>query len=137
MALLDGPDGEYSFDLNIYPPNKISRKNGDLGLRDINYHDIYWDHLNNSDLFSDNIDKKYEKDIFLNYILCPRISNEALKPYKRLLQNEFAEPIELEAGHYMLVTGNRMDDGSVLSKISFFNLPTNDNREIEIIIRKE
>lgn len=361
LALLNSPGKEYNFDLNILPPNKIDRKNGDMGdrdiserlknedkiraayentfmkqeeaykiasrqhfdrdevwkyiklsggnwkevasfcdsltdmsrhwaldflstlsdkdLRDVVYNDIYWDHLNNNTLFTDSINKKYDKDIFLNYVLGPRISNEALKPYKSLFQikfgkefikqcrkdinvlchwidsnieiledanyynvpispagvyelrvsdifslkiffiavcrsfgiparfdksknipqyyfdgewadmyliekqlhkdkafvkfnnsdnsidpeyylhftiarfsnakyhtidfdynkklSKFTEPLELEAGHYMLVTGNRMDDGSVLSRISFFSLPANQTKEIEIVVRKE
>lgn len=36
--------------------------------------------------------------------------------------NKFPEYFELEPGHYSLVTGNRMEDGSVLSNISFFNI---------------
>ena len=33
-----------------------------------------------------------------------------------------AKPIELEVGQYALVTGNRLEDGSVLSKRSFFTI---------------
>lgn len=34
----------------------------------------------------------------------------------------FPEKIALDTGHYMLVTGNRMEDGSVLSSITFFDI---------------
>lgn len=35
---------------------------------------------------------------------------------------EYKNPIELETGHYDLVTGNRLEDGSVLSKMTFFTI---------------
>ncbi len=60
-------------------------------LRDINYDDIFFDHLNNIKLFRDSIYLKYDRDIFLNYILCPRIENESLRPYKNFLQIKFGD----------------------------------------------
>ncbi len=36
--------------------------------------------------------------------------------------NEFPDTIKLKPGKYVLVTGNRMPDGSVLSKLNFFDI---------------
>ena len=58
---------------------------------DPGYENIYMDHLNNVNLFNDGIDKKYDREIFVNYILCPRVENEMLKPYKYYFQKEFGE----------------------------------------------
>ncbi|MGE0088477.1 MAG: transglutaminase family protein [Bacteroidales bacterium] len=44
--------------------------------------------------------------------------------------------IELEAGSYMLLTGNRQADGSVLTSLQFFNLSNNEKKEIVLQIRK-
>ncbi|MFC2119400.1 transglutaminase family protein, partial [Bacteroidota bacterium] len=55
------------------------------------YESIYWDHLNNINLFNDSINEKYDREIFVNYILGPRISTEMLRPYKYYLQKEFGK----------------------------------------------
>ena len=34
----------------------------------------------------------------------------------------FADPVELDEGYYMMTTGRRLADGSVLSRVSFFNI---------------
>ncbi|MFA5849777.1 MAG: transglutaminase domain-containing protein [Bacteroidales bacterium] len=41
----------------------------------------------------------------------------------------------LEPGYYMLVTGNRMGDGSVLANVSFFNLEGGSERVVNVVVR--
>lgn len=50
---------------------------------------------------------------------------------------DFREELPLPAGHYMLVTGNRLVDGKILSNISFFDLSENEHKTIEVNIRKD
>ena len=51
--------------------------------------------------------------------------------------SEFEENIEVEAGKYQLVTGNRQSDGSVLSTIAFFNIPESATTEVKVEIRQD
>ena len=46
-------------------------------------------------------------------------------------------PISLEIGQYALVTGNRMEDGSVLSKMTLFNIEKDKLTTLPLEIRKE
>lgn len=55
--------------------------------------------------------------------------------YGKLL-SEFPASIEIEAGHYYLVTGNRQADGSVLSSLSFFDVPEGKTTEIKVTTRE-
>ncbi len=50
-------------------------------------------------------------------------------------QKSFPRPFLIEAGSYMLVTGNRQSDGSVLSHVEFFSLSPNKKRTIPLTIR--
>jgi len=50
--------------------------------------------------------------------------------------NEMPEEIVLEAGNYLLITGNRQPDGSVLTAMQFFSLKENETKEIKLQIRK-
>jgi hypothetical protein len=50
--------------------------------------------------------------------------------------NDFKEELPLPPGHYMLVTGNRLTEGKILSNISFFDLSENEHRTVEVRIRK-
>jgi transglutaminase-like putative cysteine protease len=45
--------------------------------------------------------------------------------------------IEVPAGSYLLVTGNRISGGTVLTNLSFFNLEDNKTRNIVIELRKD
>ena len=47
------------------------------------------------------------------------------------------KPIELEAGHYALVTGNRQQDGSVLSKMTFFTIEKGKLTTVPVELRKQ
>ncbi|MEI6060441.1 MAG: transglutaminase-like domain-containing protein [Bacteroidota bacterium] len=51
--------------------------------------------------------------------------------------SEFAANTEVEAGKYLLVTGNRQADGSVLSSVSFFEVPANVTTEVKVNIRQD
>ncbi len=50
---------------------------------------------------------------------------------------DFREELLLPQGHYMLVTGNRMIDGRILSNISFFDLSPNEHKTLEVNVRKD
>jgi hypothetical protein len=48
-----------------------------------------------------------------------------------------AKPLILEVGHYALVTGNRLEDGSVLSQMSFFNIEKGKLTTVPVELRKQ
>ena len=48
---------------------------------------------------------------------------------------DFKEELPLPPGHYMLVTGNRLDNSKILSNISFFELLENEHRTVVVQIR--
>lgn len=50
---------------------------------------------------------------------------------------DFKDELPLPPGHYMLVTGNRLNDSKILSNISFFNLKENEHKIIDVKIRKD
>lgn len=50
--------------------------------------------------------------------------------------SDFEEKTEVEAGKYLLVTGNRLTDGSVLSSITFFDVPANVITNVKVEIRQ-
>ncbi len=45
--------------------------------------------------------------------------------------------IDVEPGYYMLVTGNRLNDGSVLAKITFKNIEAGNSYKLPVEIREE
>lgn len=47
------------------------------------------------------------------------------------------KPIELEVGHYDLVTGNRLEDGSVLSQMTFFTIEKGKLTTVPIELRQQ
>ena len=49
--------------------------------------------------------------------------------------NLFRSPAELETGYYMLVTGSRLADGSVLGNVSFFNIRPERTTETGLVMR--
>lgn len=49
----------------------------------------------------------------------------------------FDEELKLSPGHYMLVTGNRINDGRILANISFFNLAEGQHKTLNIHLRHE
>ena len=48
-----------------------------------------------------------------------------------------AKPIELEVGHYSLITGNRLEDGSVLSSMTFFTIEKGKTTTVPVELRKQ
>jgi hypothetical protein len=48
-----------------------------------------------------------------------------------------AKPIELEVGQYALITGNRQQDGSVLSSMSFFSIEKGKLTTVPVELRKQ
>jgi hypothetical protein len=50
---------------------------------------------------------------------------------------DFKEELALPPGHYMLITGNRLIDGRILSKMSFFDLSENEHKVISVNVRKD
>jgi hypothetical protein len=51
--------------------------------------------------------------------------------------DDFETKTEVEAGKYLLVTGNRQADGSVLSSITFFEVPAAFTTDVKVIIRQD
>jgi hypothetical protein len=63
-----------------------------------------------------------------NTILTPSIYN--------IKATDFKDELALTPGHYMLVTGNRINDSKILSTLSFFELKENEHKAIDIKLRK-
>ena len=55
--------------------------------------------------------------------------------YKKKV-TDFKDELALAPGHYMLVTGNRINDSKILSTLSFFELKENEHKKIDIKLRK-
>lgn len=51
--------------------------------------------------------------------------------------SDFDQKTEVEAGKYLLVTGNRQSDGSVLSSVTFFEVPAGATTNVKVIIRQD
>lgn len=52
-------------------------------------------------------------------------------------QNLLAKGLKLDMGYYLLVTGNRQPDGSVLSHLCFFNIRQEASTDIRLLLRKK
>jgi len=50
---------------------------------------------------------------------------------------DFHGELSLTPGHYMLVTGNRLNDKKILSNISFFDLAPDEHKNIEVKLRQD
>ncbi len=50
---------------------------------------------------------------------------------------DFKDELSLTPGSYMLVTGNRLADGRILSELEFFDLSAGEHRNVEVRIRKD
>lgn len=57
---------------------------------------------------------------------------EEMKPV-----GQFQMPVELEPGYYRLLTGNRLDDGTVLVRQVFFELEKDEHKVVELVMRHE
>ena len=51
--------------------------------------------------------------------------------WKQLL----SKPLTLDAGYYMLTTGTRLANGSVLSNVTFFTVKENETTQIDLVMR--
>lgn len=51
--------------------------------------------------------------------------------------SDLPQPYRLEPGYYRLITGNRVKDGKVLTKLSYFNLAAGEEKTLPLIIRSE
>lgn len=50
--------------------------------------------------------------------------------------SSFKQPLELEAGYYILTTGTRLDDGSALAHSQFFTIKENETTKLEFVLRQ-
>jgi hypothetical protein len=50
---------------------------------------------------------------------------------------DFAEPTVLDTDHYVLVTGNRMQDGSVLSSLTYFQIKKGEQTTVNVQLRQQ
>ena len=53
------------------------------------------------------------------------------------LIDDFPEKLELDTGKYLLVTGNRLNNGSVLSRLTFFDVKKDEKTKVEVTIREQ
>ena len=51
--------------------------------------------------------------------------------------SDFMSPLSLEAGHYMLVTSNRVSDSLLLSSVRFFDINEDELIKIDVVTRTE
>jgi transglutaminase-like putative cysteine protease len=51
--------------------------------------------------------------------------------------SDFKDELTLPPGHYMLVTGNRLNNSRILSNITFFDLSENEHKSVEVKIRRD
>ena len=101
----------------------------DKDLRDTRRY-VLSDHLINSKVKAKD-EVEPDGKFFLEYVLNPRIVNELLVAWRHYFLTK------LPPGHYMLVTGNRLDNSNILSNISFFELLENEHRTVVVQIRKD
>jgi Transglutaminase-like enzymes, putative cysteine proteases len=50
---------------------------------------------------------------------------------------DFPETTLLDAGHYVLITGNRLQDGSVLSSLTYFEIKANEETTVKVEMSRE
>ncbi len=50
--------------------------------------------------------------------------------------SEMRDEITLEPGNYLLITGNRLSNGNVLTKLEYFNIKAEDKKDIIVKLRK-
>jgi hypothetical protein len=51
--------------------------------------------------------------------------------------SDFKDELTLAPGSYMLVTGNRLASGRILSQLSFFDLGENEHKTVQVKVRKD
>jgi hypothetical protein len=50
---------------------------------------------------------------------------------------DFPQDTPLDTGHYVLVTGNRMEDGSVLSSLTYFQIKQGEETTVKVQLRQK
>jgi hypothetical protein len=50
---------------------------------------------------------------------------------------DFPEELRLEAGNYMLYTAEREEDGTLLTRLSFFSLAKDEHKDVEVTLRND
>jgi hypothetical protein len=81
-----------------------------------------------------DLDPKY----FIDFTLA-KLENGVYKSLEfdwNVSYSKFDKNIPIDAGSYMMVTGNRMNDGSVLTKLSFFEIKEGEHKNLKIEIRE-
>lgn len=81
-----------------------------------------------------NIDGRY-----MNHFTVSGVKNGNLKLYEfteGMKLSEFPDRVELDTGLYLLVTGNRLADGGVLSTMVYFTITTGQTSDIIVMIRE-
>ena len=52
-----------------------------------------------------------------------------------MILSDFPASLAVDTGQYMLVTGNRLEDGAVLNTLTFFSVASNQQKTIPVLIR--
>lgn len=50
---------------------------------------------------------------------------------------QFGKPVSLDTGRYMLTTGQRMANGTVLARVSFFEIKQGETTNVELVFRQD
>ena len=80
--------------------------------------------------------------LYYKHFTISRIENGKLHLLEFDEENEtswskiFSKPLKLDVGRYLLVTGSRMADGSVLSNLTFFNVQEGQTTDISLVMRE-
>ena len=83
---------------------------------------------------TENQDPKYETHFTLS-----RFRNgifQKLEYGEEIPLSKLSQPIEVDTGNYMLVTGNRQNDGSVLASLTFFRVDAGKTTTVPVKLRK-
>lgn len=68
-------------------------------LREKDYLDITADILEENCILTKNNEKKYPEGIFANYVLCPRVANEMIRPFRSFINSWLKEDEKRELRH--------------------------------------
>jgi len=82
---------------------------------------------------------KSKTDKYFNTFTVAKLQNGYYKtleyPYDQPLSELENKPQEVFAGHYLLITGNRLGDGSVMSRLTFFDAEPDATIEVNVTQR--
>ena len=91
-------------------------------------------------VFNNKTNIKNFTPLYFSHFTIGKLSNGKFKTLdyenNKCVQS-FPSKIELEAGKYLLITGSRLKSGSVLSKLTFFNISENTITNVDIVVREE